>query len=796
MLTPADAGLARRDRTLPGLTVLLDPEAVLELLGTSVPSLAPLSVRPLYVRYKPGTRCLVAYEVRTANGTVPVHANAYSTDRARVETAQAGYGTHSAGACGVVKPGPGVVISVFPHDGTLRSLGRVWRPLNVTRPLEKLLPGCPALWDAQLRLLAYKPERRCVAALQGSDGTAAVLKAYTASGYSRAMTGAREFRSSGPVRIARVIGRSRRHHLIAFEWLPGDTLSRLLGDGPAAIERVRRVGAALAALHRQEAPRLREHGSIPLGDELNAAIAGIGSFCPEWTDRASRLVRELSAALQQMQDDVPLHGDFHAGQVLVAPDAIAVVDTDRASRGDPRIDLATFVAHLQCDALEGLLDASMAERLGDALIDGYERATDRAVRNGLAPYMAAALLRLAPRPFRTRQPDWPSLTAEIISQAEAVVAKAPSGRSGRRPAPPLVDPFGVLADRALALAPAALDGEVMARRLAELAGARTDAVAVDAVRVTRHKPGRRCLIEYDVSIAGRSRWNSIETIVAKVRAKGADTRTHRLSRTLWRNGFGDDSPDGVSTPRPLGVLPDLKMWLQVKVPGTPVTSLVADGGDVELSERVARAIRKLHRHPAAGPPLHTIGDELRILGERLQRAAAANPHHARRLSAIVQRCTSLAGTLPRVEPCGIHRDFYADQVLVHGDRVYLVDLDLYAAGDPALDVGNFLGHITEYSLRMFGDVARLMPFEAAMQRCFLKHDATVSAAAIEAYKTLTLARLIHISTVIPDRRRFTEAILGLVESRLDSLTGAALSIDRPAVSDDTSLYRGSQTPHD
>ena len=106
-------------------------------------------------------------------------------------------------------------------------------------------------------------------------------------------------------------------------------------------------------------------------------------------------------------------------------------------------------------------------------------------------------------------------------------------------------------------------------------------------------------------------------------------------------------------------------------------------------------------------------------------------------------------------------------MLVHGDRLYLVDLDLYAAGDPALDVGNFLGHITEYSLRVFGDVARLMPFEAAMQRCLLKHDATVSATAIEAYKTLTLARLIHISTVIPDRQRFTEAITGLVESRLD-----------------------------
>ena len=34
----------------------------------------------------------------------------------------------------------------------------------------------------------------------------------------------------------------------------------------------------------------------------------------------------------------------------------------------------------------------------------------------------------------------------------------------------------------------------------------------------------------------------------------------------------------------------------------------------------------------------------------------------------------------------IHRDFYPDQVLVDGARVYLLDLDLYSLGEPPLDV--------------------------------------------------------------------------------------------------------------
>src|SRR2546426_9353652 len=38
-------------------------------------------------------------------------------------------------------------------------------------------------------------------------------------------------------------------------------------------------------------------------------------------------------------------------------------------------------------------------------------------------------------------------------------------------------------------------------------------------------------------------------------------------------------------------------------------------------------------------------------------------------------------------------------VIVNGERLFLLDFDLYCEGDPALDIGNFLGHITEQSLR-------------------------------------------------------------------------------------------------
>lgn len=63
---------------------------------------------------------------------------------------------------------------------------------------------------------------------------------------------------------------------------------------------------------------------------------------------------------------------------------------------------------------------------------------------------------------------------------------------------------------------------------------------------------------------------------------------------------------------------------------------------------------------------------------------------------------------------GIHHDFYGDQVIVMGDRLWLLDLDLYCQVHPALDMGNFIAHITEFSLREWGNPAALADRETAL----------------------------------------------------------------------------------
>ena len=96
-------------------------------------------------------------------------------------------------------------------------------------------------------------------------------------------------------------------------------------------------------------------------------------------------------------------------------------------------------------------------------------------------------------------------------------------------------------------------------------------------------------------------------------------------------------------------------------------------------------------------------------------------------------------------------------------------MDLYCNGDPALDAGNFIAHITEQSLRELGDSAAMADREEAFEEVFVEVYGEEIRERIRAYAALTLARHVHISWRIPSRRELTPRILKLAEQRVAEL---------------------------
>ena len=333
------------------------------------------------------------------------------------------------------------------------------------------------------------------------------------------------------------------------------------------------------------------------------------------------------------------------------------------------------------------------------------------------------------------------------------------------------DPFGAAADRELPTLPAALDFQAarhkFKRRLPRLSG--EGRLKLKAIRVTRHKPGRRAVVEYDVKLKRPDVPPQRATLLGKLRARRSGNEGFRRLEAFWKAGFDAASADGISVPEPIGVISALQMWFQWKVAGVTSEVVFAEAGPSErvaLARRVAEAIDKIHRCGVPAEKQHTMADELRILRECFAKVAALKPEWGDRLRVLMVACEKLGASVPTPKPCGIHRDFYPAQVLVDGGRLWLIDFDLYCLGDPGLDAGNFIGHVTEQALRERGDAQALADVEQALEERFVELAGEPARASVRAYTILTLARHIFLSTRFPDRPPITLALLELCEARL------------------------------
>ncbi|HKA37819.1 MAG TPA: phosphotransferase [Thermoanaerobaculia bacterium] len=334
---------------------------------------------------------------------------------------------------------------------------------------------------------------------------------------------------------------------------------------------------------------------------------------------------------------------------------------------------------------------------------------------------------------------------------------------------PALDRFDAAADPALPTLALALDPEVVRReflRLPRLSGGPGGRLRVAAIRVTRHKPGRRCLVEYDLEV---EREGGVEafTVIGKIRVHRFGKSGHRLLSALWRTGFDERSPDGISVPEPIGVVPAFRMWMQRKASGRPASQLLQPG-ETALARRIAEAARKLHLCRVPAESRHGMADELRILGECLEKVARSEPRWRSRCMRLKKAGERLGNAVTGLPPAGIHRDFYADQVLVDGDSLVILDFDLYCTGDPGLDPGNFLGHVTEQALRTRGDPYALADFEEALEERFVELSGESARASLKAYAALTLARHVYLSMLFPDRRPLTQDLLSLSEERVSA----------------------------
>ena len=158
------------------------------------------------------------------------------------------------------------------------------------------------------------------------------------------------------------------------------------------------IAGALAALHAASPPVALPVVTTPavVLEHVRPRVTALGERVPEAAGVVQRAFGRLEgAAPVAARAAVFLHGDFGPAQLLWRGDRVVIFDFDRATRGDPALDLGNLLTQLRRSSLR------KPGRLGDfatlraTLIEAYQRHAggDPGLADRVSWYELATLLR-------------------------------------------------------------------------------------------------------------------------------------------------------------------------------------------------------------------------------------------------------------------------------------------------------------------------------------------------------------------------------------------------------------------
>ncbi len=755
--------LYQPDDCVPATRMLFDTEKLSGCVKAWLPDAGKLSLDS--IRYKPRTSCLVSYRYDTPDQEPAfVHIKAFSAEDWQTRKQK------------LVSKHPGVLVNdelafalfKYPFDTEIPALQQFdAAPTEfVSRVLFESFQGEVV---SSVRTLAYKPNRRYTAKVDFESGRRAVVKLHDQSTFERVMQSATLLKKPSMIQTPDRIGRSNRYQTLAYEWVVGDPVDFAIESAEGCLGLLKEIFDYLDRLHgASEKPGT---ANVELLKSLNAMGQYIGEIYPPLIADSSRIAKRIARCKPRLDNSTIIHGDFHERQLLKTDSSVTACDLDDCSIGDATTDLASFVGHLQYRACIGEVSHDLVNSI-DELSLGHLRSRDAAERYQW--HRTSALFRLASHPFRSGASNWVQQTEKVLGLVEQQI------ESQRKASVCLLDSetqqvsvadnpklsSNIKADEKLAFLCEAFDLSSAQKQLQhsvpEFESTLGKFELVD-VSGWRHKAGRRCMVKFELQTERGPKF-----VLGKASAKRLDKKTRNAQSALHdSHGFGRDSKDGISVPKPMGSLAVWKMWFQEKVPGCSCGELLERGQIDSVTDRIADAIAKLHKCDLLVERHHTMEKELTILSKRLQVAGEVVPLLAERIEGIWENCDRLGQAIEVQATAPIHRDFYQDQILFSENRTTLVDLDLVAMGHPALDVGNFLAHLTEHSIRNFGHPDQWSEEEHQIQSRYLRLNSDVLSEDILAFKILSLARHIAISASRKNRIHSTPLIIDEVEAMFE-----------------------------
>lgn len=799
MLSTHNLALVQRERDVPGLAVLLDPAAFADAWRAH----RELPYQPAatidYIRYKPGRRCIVMYSITAGDRRYTVVATAHNRKgwRKQVHRRDASDDTHPEIPEDLAAVW--VTAAEFPCDRRLRSLQEVRTP-ELAEEFFRRFVDRKITQEFRYRRVAYKPARRAVYCVRSSASRRYALKFFDESSFEpskRRMLSwhrcRRDLMKRG-VDLAKLLRATSGRRITVSRWLGGENLAEAMMTGDLSDQIYRRVGGALAELHQSHPPDLTKGSGPGCSNRLLRLAEDAGFLVPHLRDALHFYAHEIQAQLNALPTVLtPIHGDFCTKQLCIRKQSIGVLDFDASVLANPLRDVGNLIAKLIWNAQRGEFTPDTADRVEAEFLRGYASRRGTVSAAELDLHIAAALFHCITSPFRSGLDDWPHHMASVLEfvgqrfdrfrcrhdragatrSAQLVPNAAPA--AGSTPSSAIEQ---ILQEVPTPWMANALIPQRAKERLVACCpdlrpyGPRLELERVESLR---YKPGRRCLIRYDIRV-GQSQAADLQfSVIGKTRFKGVDQHSFDTQTDLFKAGLNEGNSDGVAVPKPLGIDPGARTWFQEYVPGEAVEEMTTSSADrSEIPRRIASALVSLHRTDIQRPlRRYTREDELTSLCQRLRDVIAMSPHLESSINEVVLRAAKIAERLSCDQQHGIHRDFYPAQVLATPRHIYLLDFDLYCQGPMMLDAGNFVGHLRELAIRSPELAAGCQAAADAFLIAYrdLVGDTNGQLQSLEAWTWMTLARHIWIATRIPGRAERIEELISTVIQDAERLAG-------------------------
>jgi tRNA A-37 threonylcarbamoyl transferase component Bud32 len=206
--------------------------------------------------------------------------------------------------------------------------------------------------------------------------------------------------------------------MLLQEEVPGMSVKMLLKKS-AQQEHFRQLARTLAKLHKcpivpSRIFKVREHLL-----RCHPAHELLALSCPELARPVNDLVAqayEIEAALGAIEL-VPVHADFHLGQVHLENDQTWLIDFDVLSYGDPATDLGNLLVFLKSKArinaeIDGMIQAFLEE---------YFSLMDPGIAARIPLYEGLSYLRRACKCFRLQDDGWREKAGQLVAQGVAAL---------------------------------------------------------------------------------------------------------------------------------------------------------------------------------------------------------------------------------------------------------------------------------------------------------------------------------------------------------------------------------------